>query len=218
MTIPLLTSIFPRKPLLSSQFLEELKAENYNTPDMWYLERFRWQLMFVYNEFLPGHLMHHMLEDRSLAASTGYYGYTVKKYVMWKCDQGAHSYPLLLKVESIGKASPLASVKGFLWVIRPEHYYQLDRYMQNEVYYHRKRIDIDVPYREINNFDRRAVSELKHETVEAHAYIPIKEYWEPLLDHGRVFKPVKPFIGQSFDPFGKSIDRSYYYWTKQESV
>lgn len=213
--LPIRLQSFERK---HRRFLEELQAENYNTPDMWKMEHYDWQLMFVYNEFLPGLIMHHLLEDPSLACSTEYYAYTREKYVMWKRDLGTHSSPLLLSVEPIGKASPRAFVKGFLWAIRPKQYYQLDRYMQNEVYYHRERVEVDVPYREINNFDRRAVSELKHETVEAHMYIPIKEYWEPLLDHGAIFKPVKPFYGHSLSPEGYKIDRPYYYWTKLESV
>jgi hypothetical protein len=201
-----------------SHFLEELKAENFNTPDMWHMERYDWQLMFIYNEFLPGLRMHHLLEDRSLAVSTGYYGHTISKYVMWKRDLGNLSHPLLLSVESIGRASPRAFVKGFIWAIRPKHYYQLDRYMQNEVYYHRRRVKINVPYREINNFDRRAVSELKHEIVEMHMYLPIREYWEPLLDHGALFKPVTPFYSHIFDVDGRKIDVPYYYWSKLESV
>lgn len=213
--IPTVLQSFERR---HHRIIEEFKAENFNTPDMWRMERYDWQLMFVYNEFLPGLRMHHLLEDPSLAVSTGYFGYTMNKYVMWKRDVGMYSTPLLLSTEPIGRASPKAFVKGFLWAIRPKQYYVLDQYMQNEVYFHRERVNINVPYREINNFDKRAVSELKHEIVEAHMYIPNKAYWEPLLDHGRVFKPVTPFYGHTISPQGHKIDRPYYYWTKLESV
>jgi hypothetical protein len=227
MNLPLKMPLYPGDLLIPNalqsferrhrRIFEEIKAENFNTPDMWRMERFDWQLMFVYNEFLPGLRMHHLIEDPAVACSTGYFAYTRTKYVMWKRDVGLYSQPLLLNVEPIGRASPRAFVKGFLWAIRPKQYYALDRYMQNEVYYHRNRVEIDVPYREINNFDRRAVSEVKHEIVEAHMYIPIREYWEPLLDHGRVFKPVVPFYGHYFGLDGRKIDRPYYYWTKLES-
>jgi len=126
--------------------------------------------------------------------------------------------PLPLKIESIGRASMLAPVKGFLYAVRPRQYYQIDRWMQNTLYFQRERVEIDVPYREINNFDKRAVSEVKHEIVEAHMHIPFPEYWGPLLDNGQHFKPVKPFVGNTIDPrTGNRMDRPYYYWTKLEA-
>jgi hypothetical protein len=201
-------------PVPNKLFFQEIEGQQFHTSDMWYLERFTYQLMFVYNELLPGHLMHHLIEDTTDAVSTGYYGFTKQKYVLWKhrTPHAGYQQPLPLKVEDIGKASVLAPIKGFLYAVRPRQYYQIDLYMQNELYFKRERVEINVPYREINNFDKRAVSELKHEIVECWMYKAVEEYWIPLLDHGMSFKPVKPFIGKS--PHG---DRPYYYWTKLES-
>lgn len=206
-------------PIPNKRWFEEIAAQNFYTPDMWYLERFQCQLLFVYNELLPGHIMHHLIENPGDAASTGYYGYTRKKYVLWKhrAYGTVHQQPLPLAVEPLFRASPLAPIKGFLYLVRPHQYNQIDLYMQNTLYYERERITIDVPYREINNFDKRAVSELKFEPVEAWMYLAVQEYWEPLLDHGMHFTPVRPFIGKSALPDGTKVDRPYYYWTKQEA-
>jgi hypothetical protein len=216
MYIPLLNK---KNTLATSEVMrviDECTRENAYTPDMWRLERHGWNLLFVYNEMLPGHKMHHLLERKGEVEDSMFYGYTHDRYVMWKHKLGVQSTPLILKVEDIFKGSPLAPVKGFLYGVRPEVFYQLDLYMQNGVLFDRQRIIIDVPYREINNFDRRNVSELKIERVEAYAYIPYAAYWEDALDAGMYFAPVRPMIGKHINQNGRKVDKPYYYWTKLE--
>jgi len=183
--------------------------DNQYTPDLWNLERFNTQLLFVCNEMLPNCRMHHLIEDYAVKRVTAF---THDLFVFWRKNLGDASYPIPLTHRYPGQVK--APIKGEVYKIKSEQLKHIDRWKMNGVYFERKQVFVDVPYRNIE-WDK-SVSPVKIEKVPVWMYVGIDAYWEELLDGGIQFTPLKPFINTTYVPKIGYTDHPYYFWNKMQ--
>lgn len=178
------------------------------TPDIAKLERYKYQLIFVYDEMMFSHPQAEILKPEATLLSKAI---TKNGYTLWKRKLGQESYPVALdqKFHNLLKAP----IKGELYRMRPKHFILLDSYKDNGVRYYRKRIDVVVPWKEVVRHKKTNVvitrAERKTE-IKAWMYIGIPDFWEEILDAGFMSSPVRCF--QPNDPNLKP----YYMFTKLE--
>lgn len=178
------------------------------TPDIAKLERYKYQLIFVYDEMMFGHPQEEVLKPEATILSKAI---TKNGYTLWKRKLGKQSYPVALdqKFHNLLKAP----IKGELYRMRSKHFITLDSYKDNGVRYYRKRIDVVVPWKEVVRHKKTNVvitrAERKTE-IKAWMYIGIPDFWEEILDAGFMSSPVRCF--QPNDPNLKP----YYMFTKLE--
>lgn len=116
------------------------------TDDMWYLSRFRYQWLFVWDRFMSIH-------DGKIEGAKFCISYTSNNYQMFKKDLGEQSYPIILRSRLKDVKPPWAlptpgfahKIKGELWLIEPNYFYFLDKFYENGHTYLRKRISVTVP-------------------------------------------------------------------------
>jgi gamma-glutamylcyclotransferase (GGCT)/AIG2-like uncharacterized protein YtfP len=93
-----------------------------------------------------------------------------------------------------------AKIKGELWKVPSEQFYLLDKFMANNVLFRRKRIAIEVPLRVQRYYsDGTFVTDRIFHTEEAYFYEAIPEIWEPEIDGGFLFHPVRIFSNSSLN-------------------
>jgi hypothetical protein len=98
-----------------------------------------------------------------------------------------------------------AKIKGELWKVTPQTITELDKYMQNNVLFKRRRVALEVPLKSIDN----GAVERTISSQEAFMYMGVPTYWEPRLDGGYHFQPMTIFNHPSFS-------RRYYSYTALE--
>lgn len=188
-----------RKYIQKDKVDEEAYAwhtQNRLTPDVWKLQQYMRQLIFVPDDMMRGQRNHEMIAEASASGDDPFHPscYTLKPFTFWKKDLGTMSYPIAME-ESFCPSSfvrwppPPARIKGELYAIRPYQFIKLDKYKQNGIQFERKRVMITLPYRNVI-FDRKhPVPEITIEyieTVQAWMYVGIPEYWDHQL--GGVFQ------------------------------
>lgn len=189
-------------------WLHESRLDASFTPDIAKLERYKYQLIFVYDETMFGHPQAQLLKDKASLLSKAI---TKNQYTMWKRKLGKETYPVAMDKKFHNLLS--APIKGELYRMRPKHFIELDSYKDNGVRYYRKRIDIVVPWKEVVRHKTTNVVITKAERkteVKAWMYIGVPDFWEEVLDAGFMSSPVRCF--QPNDPRAKP----YYMFTKLE--
>jgi len=182
-------SVFP-----DADWFEEIERETDFTPDIWRLERYQFQLMFIYGEMMRQHQMHSMVEEFSVPLAKGF---TQGKYSLWKKNLGNVSFPIALDVPFSG--APLEAIKGELYAIQTSQYINLDKFKLNGYHFLRQRVPIVIPYREIGGYEQST-------KIQAWMYVGISDYWVEQLDAGYLFSPVRVF-----KPSKAWTDKYYYF-------
>lgn len=152
-------------------------------PDMWKLEQYKRQLLFVVGDET----------ERDLAAEASFVPlpvhptcYTESKYTFWKKDLGDNSYPVPLpeNYRPTGYVRwPVepARIKGELWSIRPSQFIMLDSHKQNGIQFRRHRVKIILPVRDVGWKNKNCpiiTADYVRATVPAWLYIGINDYWD----------------------------------------
>lgn len=198
------------------EWLAGIQEATRYTPDLWHLERFQKQLLFVYGPEMLRHDKNEVLlkDDDPLCTA-----FTFENFSMWKHKLGAETYPVVmekhLSCEDLHwfKAlydSPWAKIKGELYAVTPERFLTLDTYYENGVKFVRKRTHLIIPYR-----DSRYPGFPQYTDVKAWMYVGVPEYWDDRIDMGLRsavprFAKVRSFVNE------KSYNKEYFYFTFAE--
>jgi len=163
-------------------------AELNFTPDIWKLEQYMRQLIFVPDDMKSGGRLNRLLTETSWTPTPLHPTcYTHDDYTFWKKDLGDASYPVVLPKDYrpsgyIRKDVIPAAIKGELWAIRPSGFLALDKQRQNGVQFRRERVMIKYPWRELGWSKTQPVPKISHleyfTTVTAWMYIGVPEYWD----------------------------------------
>ncbi len=202
----------PREFLLSCQAFK-------HSPDASRLSNFIYQFLFVPDEMMRGHCQHSKLEGGMFHGS----GYTKNPFAVYKQKLGASSHPILCDT-----GPKMFRVKGELWLLPVRQLYAIDSYKNNVDVFIRRRIRVQVPYRERydltklrnsgmldeltgegdipNNF----LSETQFQNVAAWAYIGNPLYWNSRIDAGYAYSPIRVFQSR-MEKIGQ-----YYYFSPAE--
>jgi hypothetical protein len=167
-------------------------------------------LLFVYGNEMDKGAENHLIADKELPNNGRLASaFTHKRFHMVKKKLGQHSYPIALELQP-SLVTRTERIKGELWKVRPERYLELDKYMENRVFFRRRRVQVTIPCyitvkREFNSPpDPKTVMLLGGTkrgpyapSCEAWMYIGEKEYWEPQLDAGYIFQKCPIFVAKN---------------------
>ena len=181
------------------------------SPDYSRLERYEYQLLFVCDELQRGHRLNPALGDQAMFGATAF---TKDKFTLWKKRLGRWSSATVI---DRGYHDVMSSrVKGEIFAVRPWDLKNLDTIKENGYHYARRRIILDVPYRQVYwqkdgpGGGGVHVTQSKVQQVKAWAYVGLPEYWDDQIDSGLLFKPVGLFFPR------KEYEEPYYCFTSQE--
>jgi hypothetical protein len=210
--------MFHKSPKLSQKFVNDACDESKYSPDLWKLEMYHSQLLYVYDELMQGHRAHELLadhcvpleenttmgEDRPLPRSV----FTAPSFHMIKRNLGQESYPIVMGEGTFN--APPGRIKGELYAVRTQRFRILDEYHDNLVKFVRVRVNLDISYQQLCRRSGELFFSERTKRVRAWMYIGIPKYWNPLIDGGYLFKPVR-----AYEPNNFRMGR-YYYFSQQE--
>lgn len=175
-----------------------------HTADLWELQQYKRQFVFMYGDMMQGHrkFKQYMKDDSEFL----YKAFTRNKFTVFQKLIGSESFPIAL-ANTFSCVQQLR-VKGELFSIDPEHFVKLDNEMENGVRYRRVRQQLILPYREYNK--KECISEQRVILVDAWMYVGRKDYWDGHIDAGFQFKPLTPLPQP---PLMKHQLGDYYYFT-----
>lgn len=157
------------------------------TPDLWYLERFEWQLLFVCDQWKAGHIKNDLIanDGEKLCDALSHDNFTFYKK---KLGLASYGIPLPMPVPK----EYFGPIRGELWKVRPYLFKILDSEKDNGYSFVRKRVSLSVPFFRVYDDKERNGKMSEHDTtVEAWMYIGKPEYWAKQLDGGYMFETVK---------------------------
>lgn len=178
-----------RRKELTAVTVSELNIPQY-TPDIWKLEQFKRQLIFVPDEMKTGFPHNNLVAEASFIPKPKYpVCYTRKNFTFFKKDLGVMSYPVVLPENYrptgfVRYPVEAANIQGELWSINPTQFILLDNHKHNGVRFIRERVEITLPYREVgwNSSRLPVVSDDKNDrTTPAWMYIGIPDYWDAMI-------------------------------------
>lgn len=202
-----------------------LTEQSRYSPDLGYLEMREWHLLFAMEDFKTNHTHHCLIEDSSFIATA----YSTHHFNYWGMEAGDERMAIPLETNKIGTQTvryfpPGLKVKGELHLIRSHQFLGLDTYKRNTVQFRRKRMNVIVPYREMEwKYNRElcdapeippALQGTRHAILSAEkvyiirawVYVAMPQYWDNLLDAGwRGFKTVnyyeskRPWLREYYD-------------------
>lgn len=189
--------------LINKLFGPETHKEQWSFPDVQYtqdmatIEQFKFQLLFVPDRMMRSHPDYGLIAEHSFCLGRTF---TVKPFAMYKRCLAKETYPIPLEAKGeveaydpfrIGEHMQVpCRIGGELHSVRPYQFFELDKYKENGVKFERKRVPLVV-----HHHVRTTSNELKARVTIAKAwmYVGIPEYWEPQLDAGNLFKPVRRY-------------------------
>ena len=183
--------------------LEAADAAVEYTPDMWRLNRYEWQRLFVPDEMQRGFYRYPLIQEDSFFRARGF---TEESYVMYKKKLGEATYAITLPGPVFN--DPIAHIGGQVHYVRPHVFKELDRLKLNGLHFERKRVSILVPFRE--QVTNRTAGHERVRRANAWMYVGIPDYWVPQLDGGYLFDRVKKFNCKS------KFVSDYYLFSKLE--
>lgn len=204
------------------QLWAQQAVDNKFTPDIHKLEQYEFQLLFVWGTDMPGYCHHEALFEEGYAV----YGtaFSPPDFSMWKMtDNDGITFAIPLR-QSYTKV-PTARIKGELLIVRPRTFISLDNFYENKVAFVRRRVEIAIPYRKLKWYKDREMAAIFHNkylqsanisvecpivTVTAWMYWGKLPVWEPQLDGGFTFQPVRRYRAHR-DDVGE-----YYHFSKKE--
>lgn len=160
------------------------------TPDIWKLEQFMFQPIFIPDEMKLGKKQHDLIKEASYSDGPLHPEvYTSEKFTFWKKDLGVESFPIAMEYpyrpSGYCRVQPVpARIQGELYQIRPSQIIKLDIHRQNGVQFRRVKKDILVPYREVRYSKERPDPKLSEERIyplQAWMYVGIPEYWDDMI-------------------------------------
>jgi hypothetical protein len=204
------TEIF--SPSVKIDYVAELAATKY-TSDVWKIEQYSHQLVFVFDHHKKDHPLNAILGPE---AKLRWPGYTMKKFHLWESpapwDNQFIPTPVVV---DIPRFPPAAAIRGEIWKIPSLQLLRLDMEYQNTVEFQRQRTSLVVPTRKVvfvkdpsldpdfgvmETIHRRDYtgSSVKHSPekvaiVKAWMYIGKPEFWNPLISAYDGYKPVEHF-------------------------
>jgi len=187
-----------RKPSSVEEELPDLNAiawahQNDSTPDMWKLEQFKRQAIFVCCDMKKGGINHRLIEE-AINGDVYQDTYTADEYTLWKKDLGGQSFPVVLPKDYRPDGHTLvpvesAPIKGELYYINPTQFIQLDLHRPVGQFF-RERVNIRIPYRTVSYGPKKVLPEISNHnyfsTVPAWMYMGVRDYWHPMI--GGIFK------------------------------
>lgn len=194
----------------SSQYQPEVELTPF-TPDLWKLEQYFFQNVFIYNELMKGcSRFSEVMDGNAVKLSVA----VTKEdnYVMWMKDLGYLSQAFVLPIgpeHKMGMGSTLGipgKIMGHLYSMRPSQIKRLDDEMQNGIMFKRKRIKIEIPFRYKQG---RTTGELQSVVIPAWSYIGNIPYWLEQMDPlNKRCRPVTKY-------FPRTQIGSYYYYAEK---
>lgn len=173
------------------------------TPDHINLAKKDWNLVFLYGQHMKPQDLHEDIGECKFKKP--YQAFTADKFSLWKAQED--NMAILLDVGYKGHPdAPKTMVKGELFAIRFCGIKNLDYYHSNGYTFNRERRTVIVPHR-----GRRDSAEVTLEHVLAWMYVGVVSHWEPRLDAGFNFAPVRRFHRRN-DP----DNLNYYCYTRME--
>lgn len=199
------------------------------SPDLGWLEQFEYQLLFCPDDTKSGGTRHSLISDSQFIATA----YSANKFNYWYQETGDDRLPI--PVMSPEKATtmirffpPPLKVKGELRLVRTPQFRELDSYKRNTVQFRRKRVNVFIPYRELQfklntladdesspfrplprclqQTHHAILSSERMSVIRCWMYVAMTEYWDQLLDGGfRGFKTVnyyeskRPWLQEYYD-------------------
>ncbi len=196
------------KDLLS--YLDDKKDFKLYSPDFWRLEQYEWQLLFIPGEYMSRHPLHNEIKPYLYKEKPLGPGFTAESHwAFWKRNLGKHSYPIPL-INRL-KRVITGRIKGEIVAVRPRLLRDLDDHYQNRKEFVRYRSTIVVPYRKETWFNGgKMISPEFTETIRTWMYVGVNSFWEPQIDAGMLFSPVRNFEG-SVEPWKWLAGRYFYY-------
>lgn len=148
----------PHRP--DAQWIAEASQLYPNTPDLWWLSRRHFQLLFVYGTQMRGHPQHELVMNYGAYAATTY---TDGKFSLWKKRLGKESFPIALEDSTplpdghlaagwkppTWSLPPRARVQGELYALETPQMYALDKHYENTLEFKRKRVPLIIPYHKL---------------------------------------------------------------------
>lgn len=181
------------------------------TPDIWKLEQFERQFLFVVGDQIERNLA----QEASFVPIPKYpVCYSHESVTLWKKDLGVRSYPIVLpkSYRPTGFTRyPIepAPVVGELWSILPNQFILLDKHKQNGIQFRRERVDVQFPYHEVGWSKERPLHKISRQyfvTKPAWMYIGIPEYWDTQI--GGIFASAQIEITEH--PVPRTRNNKYY--------
>jgi len=175
--------------------IAEWANQNQMSPDVWQLEQYMWQLIFVPYDFQRDFDNKEELETNSyMGAPVHPVCYSLNEFNFFVKDLGVKSFPIPMPEQYVPSNFlqwPVvpARVKGSLWAIRPQVLFSLDKTKLNTVQFRRQRVRITLPYREVRFDEDHPLPQISPDylvTCTAWMYIGIPEYWDDQI--GGIFK------------------------------
>lgn len=196
-----------------------------HSPDLGWLERFEFQLLFTPDTNRSGCSHYDLVEDSAFMAT----GYTERLHEYWydervvgiKSDGSvAKEYigvPVPVKQQSMLRwAPPALKIKGEIHAIRPWQFQKLDEYKQNRSVFVRQRVNILVPYTKLSNddadFERPIPPTIRNsgycfltpekvQVVRCWMYVANLNYWNDLFTADTSLRAVRNFEARKKRPW-----------------
>lgn len=203
------TNLFKPKP---AEFVFDVHK---HTPDLWKLEQFAFQNIFVSDDLMTGKKHHSIIKDAAYSGEPIHpVCYTFDKFTFFKKDLGEHSFPVSLPWDYRPTSHlrwPVvpARVKGELYTIRPKSFIELDKLRLNGVQFHRQRVRVVLPYREVRFDKKHILPNITDDyilTTTAWMYVGAPKYWDDQI--GGIFQSCQVDTN-TFDQPKKWIDEFY---------
>jgi hypothetical protein len=176
------------------------------TPDASLLSQYDQLPIFIYDRLMEGRDDHDQIVD--FISSSGVMGFTRDHFCTWRKNLGKLSFPIAIptneRPDNPGwsdlvretcwwkNASP-ALVRGVVHLIQRERIYELDKHYRNTVNYIRKKVKIQIPQTKSEHSGSVHKDKPYMLTMWCWMYVGKPEHWEPLLDNGYFFSPVRIF-------------------------
>lgn len=199
--------------LPSKRFLREATKEVVQTPDLYKLERSKYNLMFEYGELMDGLPSHGLITKFPL-----WHAYTVETFSVWKKNDSVVPQPLALKINfedpNIAMRAFKAKVRGELYKCTTADLLELDKYRSAGVQFDRRKVNIVLPITDEDGHPKRC---------NAWMYVGKAKFWEkPMikdLEFSKVHRggPYGEFsIVKTYDDNRRPWIGRYYHFTPNE--
>lgn len=190
----------------------ELMATKY-TPDVWKIQQYTHQLIFVFDHMKKNHLRNSLLGP---GAVLRWPAYTLRRYHLWQPPTPFEHY-ISTEATSNLPRFPSAKIRGEIWKIPSDNLLALDEEYSNTVEFQRQRVRMIVPSRtvefvkdhtidpdfgvmDLNATHRRDYTGSSVKTsservalVRCWMYIGKSSFWDPLISAYDGYKPVETF-------------------------
>jgi hypothetical protein len=175
---------FQRKMRIPSKgWLERMTSKYRYTPDIARLENIVGHYLFICDDLKELHRRHNLISPYPVQAEA----VTKDSFAVWVRHLGKESYPIPLPDRCA--RMPYSRIQGELYFVPTSVIVSIDNYRRNGVEFHRKRIDVRIPHKQLwldLQLQPKETNWMYH-TVEAWMYIGNKIYWENLLDGGLLY-------------------------------